>query len=69
MPLDQGPQDRSALGARQGASYARQYPYALEAPRRRPWSRIANAGLSVLLAAMLGAGLAIVLVDWSAMPW
>ena len=67
MPLDQGPQEpRSALGARQGSSYARNYPYALEAPRRRPWSRIANAAASVLLAAMIGTGLALVLVEWAA---
>jgi hypothetical protein len=60
------PQDSGPINARVGTSCSRQYPYAVEAPRPRPWRRKA---LDVGLAACIGGGLALVLLSWAAAPW
>lgn len=60
------PQDSGPINARVGASCSREYPYAVQAPRPRPWRRKA---LDVGLAACIGGGLALVLLGWAAAPW
>ena len=70
MPRDLGPQDPIGfLNARTGKSYARQYPYPVEGPRPRPWRRVANAIAPLLLAASIGTGLALVLIEWTLSNW
>jgi len=66
MPQDHGPRDGFA---RIGASYAREYPYAVEAPRARPWRRVGLALAPLALATAIGSGLAWVLIEWTLSNW
>lgn len=64
------PQDSGPINARVGTSCSREYPYAVQAPRPRPWGRRALEVVgAALLATALGTGLGIVLVEWAAAPW